>query len=456
MNEKNNNIDSNQDTGVQREAVPEELAYRIVMAKVGIVGIVIGILITGYHLSFLQVLLAAVISSFGFVIPAWMAALGQKNGLASLTMSRATFGISGNRASKFFAWVNAFGWALIQVIISCWLFTAIITRGSIAANPWGLGTSGIITLALIALLIWRGESWNHYIRVWLHGLFVVLSLVVAAFGFSFINWEAIIQVASTDWLINWVPAVMLATVATSLISTMEAGNWGQSIKKGHYRNSTLVATLIGGGVPTYLLILVGILLGYGIPGLVNKHLPFMEIYRLLPGWLNNLYYVVAAIILCLHAMRAIQHAVNLAAPLGKQMKVSKAQLKLGHLIVLGLCTAVIITLPVGFFIELQLWLSTLGIIIFSWFGVFLADYFLNHRTGYDDSAITLATGENYHWEGIIAWGVAVLVGMLTTNNILWQGPWVYGIFNQVGSGVALAGIIGFTMIMVFKIIPLKQ
>lgn len=456
MNEHSNSSAVNQAAELQRETVPEDLAYQIVMAKVGIMGIVIGILITGYHLSFLQVLLGAVISSFGFVIPAWMAALGQKTGLASLTMSRATFGIFGNRVSNFFAWVNAFGWGIIQVMLCCWLITAIITRGSMAANPWGLGTGTIITLALVGLLMWRGENWNHDIRVWLHGLFIILSLVVAAFGFSVINWHAIMQTTSTDWLINWVPAVMLATVATSLISTMEAGNWGQRIKKGAYRNSTLVATLIGGSLPTYLLIIVGILLGYGIPGLIDKQLPFMAIYRLLPGWLNNLYYVVAAVILCLHAMRAFHHAVHLAAPLGQQVQVSNIQLKLGHFIILGVCSAVIITLPINFFIELRVWLSTLGMIIFSWFGVFLADYLLNHRTGYDEHAISLTSDEHYHWEGIIAWGLAVIVGMLTTDNSLWHGPWAHGIFAQVGSGVALDGIIGFVMILIFKIIPLKQ
>ncbi|MCM0599409.1 cytosine permease [Periweissella fabalis] len=454
MNKKSLNI-SPADTK-QRTEVPEDLAYRILMAKLGMIGIVIGVLIGSYQLSFTQALLAAVVSAFGFIIPAWIVTLGQKTGLSTLIMSQATLGRYGNRVAKILAWINAFGWTILQVIISCWLLLTIITQGQVTKNTWALATSGIITLTLIGLLIWRGKRWNHDIRVWLHGLFVILSLVVAGFGFSNINWQAISNVPTANWFTNWVPAVMLATVATSLISTMAAGNWGNRIKKGHYQNSTLVAALIGGGLPSYLLIVVGLLLSYGIPSLANKRLPFVEIYQILPGWLNNIYFGVAVIILALHAMQSFKNANRLVAPLITQLKISSGQVQIGQFLAIALCTSVLVTSPVNFFEQLHVWLSTIGIILFGWFGTFTADYLLRHRQGFDSDEIAMTSQQYYHWEGILAWLLAVLVGMLTTNNALWQGPWAHGLFMNDGNGVLLAGVIGFGMIFVFKIIPLKQ
>lgn len=440
----------------KRNEIPEDLAYQIVLAKLGIIGVAIVILIGGYKLSFLQALLAALVSSFGFIIPAWVAALGQKTGLPSLTLSRATFGLYGNRAAKAVAWVNAFGWTILQLSISCWLLTALITQGHITKNPWGVGTGGIIAVVVLGFLIWQGQSWNHDIRVWLHGLFVILSLVVAGIAFNQVNWRIESYVPSTNWLEKWLPAVMLAMVATSLISTMEAGNWGKQIKKGHYRNSTLVAALIGGGLPSYLLILAGLLLGYGVPDLSKQRLPFMAIYHLLPGWLSNSYYVVAVIILSLHAARSFKHATHLTDPILPHVRITKTQMQIGQLLLAASCMGVLVIVPLKFFEQFSTWLSSIGIIIFSWFGVFLADYLLTHRQGYDASEVSTTSKLHYHWEGILAWLWAVFVGALTTQTALWHGPWAHGIFLNAGNGVLLAGLVGFLTIFIFKIIPLKQ
>lgn len=104
---------------------PGKLFYNWFAANIGIMGFVYGAIIVSYHLSFWQSVTAALIGALTFAIPGWVAMIGQREGVTTFKMSRATFGTHGNKIPNFMAWLNMVGWLAVNVITGTLLFSAI-------------------------------------------------------------------------------------------------------------------------------------------------------------------------------------------------------------------------------------------------------------------------------------------------------------------------------------------
>lgn len=95
---------------------PGKLFYNWFAANVGIMGFVYGAIIVSYQLSFVQAILAAFIGSLSFLIPGWVAMIGQKEGVTTFKLSRAAYGIYGNKIPNLIAWINMVGWLAVNII----------------------------------------------------------------------------------------------------------------------------------------------------------------------------------------------------------------------------------------------------------------------------------------------------------------------------------------------------
>ena len=91
-------------------------------------GFVYGAIIVSYHLSFWQSVTAALIGALTFAIPGWVAMIGQREGVTTFKMSRATFGTHGNKIPNFMAWLNMVGWLAVNVITGTLLFSAMLKQ----------------------------------------------------------------------------------------------------------------------------------------------------------------------------------------------------------------------------------------------------------------------------------------------------------------------------------------
>jgi len=95
---------------------PGKIFYNWFAANIGIMGFVYGAMIVSYHLSFVQAIFAALFGALSFLVPGWVAMIGQREGITTFKLSRAAYGTHGNKIPNAIAWVNMVGWLSVNVI----------------------------------------------------------------------------------------------------------------------------------------------------------------------------------------------------------------------------------------------------------------------------------------------------------------------------------------------------
>jgi len=106
---------------------PGKLFYNWFAANIGIMGFVYGAMIVSYHLSFVQAMIAALVGALSFMIPGWVAMIGQREGITTFKLSRAAYGTYGNKIPNGIAWFNMVGWLAINVITGTLLLVSLFS-----------------------------------------------------------------------------------------------------------------------------------------------------------------------------------------------------------------------------------------------------------------------------------------------------------------------------------------
>lgn len=99
----------------ERKDRPGSLFFLYCAANIGILGLVYGAIIVGFHLSFFQAILVTVLGSFSFGLVGLMSLAGRDTGTVTFVLSRAAFGFKGNLIPAIAALVSHAGWLSINV-----------------------------------------------------------------------------------------------------------------------------------------------------------------------------------------------------------------------------------------------------------------------------------------------------------------------------------------------------
>ncbi|HBZ7487148.1 TPA: cytosine permease, partial [Klebsiella pneumoniae] len=126
---------------------PAELFFVWCAANIGILGVVYGAIIVSFGLSFFQSVLAAVVGVASFILVGITSIAGKIGRTTTLTLSRASFGKSGNIAPTAFCWFNLMGWEAVNIITGTLTLAALFTA-------IGLGSGHLMTA--IALILFGG------------------------------------------------------------------------------------------------------------------------------------------------------------------------------------------------------------------------------------------------------------------------------------------------------------
>ena len=292
---------------------PSKLFYNWFAANVGIMGFVYGAIIVSYHLSFWQSITAALIGSLTFAIPGWVAMIGQREGVTTFKLSRAAFGIYGNKIPNFMAWVNMVGWLAVNVITGTLLFSAMLKTIHIPQT----GFTKFICLVIFAGLVFLSGIFNEdtlaKIQTWLSWIFGGLTLVMLIMFLVNAKWEEAFAMKQGSWLTGWLPAVAFIAAGSSISWSMAAADWGAYVRPNTKPAATFWNTTLGAATPLFFLMAGGVLLSTISPSLATASDPYQVMYGAVPGWFGFLYFLVAAggiIPQCLVSFRSAR--INLA------------------------------------------------------------------------------------------------------------------------------------------------
>jgi NCS1 family nucleobase:cation symporter-1 len=447
-----NGLDTIQES--ERHGRPRDLFWPWFAANVSVLGLSYGSFLLGFGLSFWQATLVSVVGIVvSFLFCGLVAVAGKRGSAPTMVLSRAAFGVDGNRLVSVISWLLTVGWetvlASLAVLATATVFEEFGWDGGVLTKVVAL----IVVAALIVIAGIAGFRLIMRLQLAITVATAVLTVVYVVLVLDRIDLAAV----------GALPAGSAASVIGGLVFMMTgfglgwvnaAADYSRYLPRSARTGGVVAWTTIGGAVAPVVLVIVGLLLAGSSQELSDAIAadPIGALAGILPTWFLLPFIVVALLGLIGGAVMDI-YSSGLAL-LSTGLKVSRpvAAGIDGVLMVLG---AVYVVFIAGDFLgPFQGFLITLGVPIAAWLGVFLADLLLRRRD-YDQEALYDSRGR---YGSVSAVPVAlVLIGAVVGWGLVvnyspgfeWEGYLLAPLGGREGAwaganlGVLVALVIGF-------------
>lgn len=410
----------------ERHGRARELFFIWAAPNVSILNLTIGATLILLGLELGQAIAVIVAASLLWILPGIIAASGPAAGTSGSVVTRAMYGVLGNR---FF--VAVVGWFIGAVFLSLtWLASSFM--GADLLRRIGLDDPVLVPIAVTLVV----SAATVLVAIYGHGLIAklypaiavalfVIFLVVAAFILPTVDWqyrapEALSGVAL--WSAVSIGFTILASTPLSFINSPDIARYlPRSTKPAHIA----VATALGGAVPCIVFTTLGALLATSVGPTAFDAGIDVALLDLLPAWVGPLL-VVGVVIntIALNAMTAYTSSMALQA-IGFRLRRIPATIIVG---VVGTALTIYLVLSSSLLEAANLMLQFLVIVSGPAMAVFVVDALLR-RYAYDGLELfDDRPGGRYWYTG--GWGIpgisALLLGGLVTALSLatdvWAGP----------------------------------
>ena len=140
--------------GTERKGRPRDLFWPWFAANVSVLGLSYGSFVLGFGISFWQALWVGLLGIVvSFLLCGLIAVAGKRGSAPTMVLSRAAFGVRGNKLPAVISWLLTVGWETVLVILAT-LATATVAE----RLGWGGGTvtKVIALIVVVALTIFGG------------------------------------------------------------------------------------------------------------------------------------------------------------------------------------------------------------------------------------------------------------------------------------------------------------
>ncbi|MGH3178690.1 MAG: cytosine permease, partial [Streptosporangiaceae bacterium] len=138
----------------ERKGHPRDLFWPWFAANISVLGLSYGSFVLGFGISFAQALIVGVVGIvLSFLACGFIALAGKRGSAPTMVLSRAAFGVNGNKLPTVISWLLSVGWETVLVILAT-LATATVFH----QLGWGggTGTKVIALIIVVALTIFGG------------------------------------------------------------------------------------------------------------------------------------------------------------------------------------------------------------------------------------------------------------------------------------------------------------
>ncbi|GAB3617722.1 cytosine permease [Okibacterium endophyticum] len=416
--------------------------------NVSILNLTIGATLILLGLQVWQAIAVIVAASLLWILPGVIAASGPAAGTSGSVVTRAMYGVFGNRF--FVAFV---GWFIGAVFLSLtWLASSfmgadLLRRVGLDDPVWvPIGVTLVVSAVTILVAIYGHGLILRIYPAMATALFVIF-LVVAAFILPTVDWqysapEPLSGVAL--WSSMSIGFTILASTPLSFINSPDIARY---LPRSTKPTRIAAATALGGAVPFIVFTTVGALLATGLsPAAFDAGLD-VALLDLLPAWVGPLL-VVGVVIntIALNAMTAYTSSMALQS-IGFRMRRIVATIIVG---VVGTALTIYLVLSSSLLQAANLMLQFLVIVSGPAMAIFVVDLILR-RNAYDGVELfDTRPGGRYWYTG--GWSIpgiaALLLGGLATALCLatdvWSGPIAQttgSIDLSVPAGMLVAGLL---------------
>ncbi|WP_380174203.1 purine-cytosine permease family protein [Kineococcus sp. DHX-1] len=445
----------------ERHGRPRDLFWPWFAANVSVLAVSYGSFVLGFGISFWQATLVSVAGVFlSYVVVGLVAIAGKRGSAPTMTLSRAAFGVHGNRLPSLVSWLLTLGWETSLAAVAVLATATVLDR---LGAGGGTGTKLVALVVVVGLIVLGGTLGFRVImrmQRWITVVTAVLTVAYIAFAAPSIDLGTVLALPAGD-AAAVVGAFTMVMTGFGLGWANAAADYSRYLPRDASSGGVVFWTTLGSSLGPAVLLVFGALVVGSQPGLndsVAKD-PVGALTGILPTWFLVPFVVVAVLGLVGGAVMDIYSSGLALLNVGLRVPRPVAVLVDGALMVAG--AVYIAFFSADFLVPFQGFLITLGVPIAAWAGIFLADL-ATRRTGYAEDELLDARGR-YGAVRPLALGtmlVATVVGWgLVTNSgaswLAWQGYLLGPIGGREGEwayaniGVLLALVLGFVVVAVF-------
>jgi len=415
----------------QRTAKPRDLFWPWFAANVSVFGMSYGSFVLGFGISFYQ---ATVVSIIGIVVSFLLCGLiaiaGKRGSTPTMVLSRAAFGVHGQKVPGIVSWLTSIGWETFLAIMAVLATATVITR--LGGDGDSVTLKIIATVIVAALIVTASVLGYHTIMklqsvlTWITGVVTILYVILAA---PSIDLAAVLSRPSGS-AAQVIGALVMVMTGFGLGWINIAADWSRYQKRTAPDGAIVFWNTFGGAIAPVILVVFGLLLAGSDEGLMEAvgADPIGALASILPIWVLVPFLLTAVLALVSGAVLGIYSSGLTLLSLGIRIPRPAAAGIDG--VILTVVTILVVFGDQGFLGPFQSFLITLGVPLASWAGILIADI-LRRRRDYDEAALFDPNGRYGAWDwtsigtmivaSIIGWGLVVnlFADDAAWNN--WQG-----------------------------------
>ena len=357
----------------ERRGSPRELFLPWFASNIGVFGISYGAFCLAFGLSVAQSVVAGAIGllvSFGAV--GLVATAGPRGSVPTMVLSRAAFGVRGNRVPSALSWLLMVGWETVLVVLGT-LATATVFA-ELGVNADGLVKA--LSLVVIAALTVAAGVAGFDLVMRLQGFITVvagvLTVVFIALTLDEIDWSTATSLpgGSTE---SFIGVVVLMATGFGFGWVNVSADYSRYLPRGASSRGIFGWTLFGGAIGPLVLLVFGLLLAGSSESLVGDISadPVGALAVLLPTWFLVPFAIVAVLGLVAAAVMDIYSSGLALLSVGIPIPRYVAAMIDGAIMLVA--ATVVVFFTDDFLAQFTGFLITLGVPIACWIGVMVAD-----------------------------------------------------------------------------------
>jgi nucleobase:cation symporter-1, NCS1 family len=443
----------------ERKGTPRQLFWPWFAANVSVLGLSYGSYVLGFGVSLWQACVAGAIGIIvSFLLCGFISIAGRRGSAPTLVLSRAAFGINGNRLPAAISWVLCVGWETALTALATEATATVFKRVGFGGGT----TTEIIAFIVVAALIVGGGVAGFDAIMRLQTIITVITAVLTVIYIALVadkihfHTVTALHSGSNQALIG---ATVFVLTGFGLGWVNCAADYSRYLPRRSSATGVVGWTTFGASIAPLVLLFFGFLLAASSTKL-NTAIgadPVGALTTILPKWYLVPFALVAILGLVGGAVLDIYSSGLTLLTAGLPTPRYIAAAIDGTIMVIGTIYLVFIAKPTVLFDSLEGFLITLGVPIAAWCGVMLADIALR-RKDYAEDDLYLPDGRyrSVQWLAVLLVVVGSGIGWgLVTNTLTtwlnWQGYLLgpFGLGGKHGSweyanlGVVAALAIGF-------------
>jgi nucleobase:cation symporter-1, NCS1 family len=363
----------------ERKGTPRQLFWPWFGANVSVLGLAYGSFLFGFGISFWQAVVAGIVGIVvSFLLCGFVAIAGKRGSAPTLVLSRAAFGVNGNKVPSVLSWILTVGWETVLVSLATLATSTVFTQ-----LGWSGGTATqVVALLVVAALVVAGGVLGFDLIMRMQTVITVVTgvLTVVYIGLvaSEIDWSAVTSAPSGSAAV-FIGALVFVMTGYGFGWVNAAADYSRYLPRQASTRGVVGWTTFGGALAPVLLLVTGLLLAGSDPELsaaIGAD-PIGALGTLLPTWFLVPFILVVVLGLIGGALLDIYSSGLSLLAAGVRVPRPVAALIDGVLMVLG--TVFVVFVADEFFFQFQGFLITLGVPIAAWCGIVLADLALRKR-----------------------------------------------------------------------------